>query len=172
MNTAEMANLKLKSLVSYLDTLKTRVDLEDLGDLLRDLDLQLSDVEEFLHFKESCYNRVPVKSSQWYDLLVICWKPGQNSGIHDHGGSSCGFKILNGEAWESVFQNVSGKDGQALAQKSGERHYTLGSLCLAEDNDIHRIENRSETENLVTLHIYSPALQMNSYEEARSENKE
>jgi len=172
MNALEISNLKLTHLISYLDTLETRVNLEDLGDLLKDLDIQLADVKDFLRFKESCYNRVSLKSSRWYDLLVICWKPGQNSGIHDHGGSSCGFKILNGEAWESVFQNVPSSDGQAMARKSGERSYTPGSLCLAEDNDIHRIENRSETENLVTLHIYSPALQMNSYEEARNENIE
>jgi len=166
MNTAEISSLKLNTLVDYLDTLKARVDLKVLGNLLTELDVTLEDVKDFLHFKDTCYQRNTVKSSDWYDLLVICWKPGQTSSIHDHGGSSCGFKILSGVAWESVFESVRQRENDPKAKKSAERKYPLGTLCLAEDNDIHRIENRSESEDLVTLHIYSPALQMNSYEEA------
>ena len=41
--------------------------------------------------------------------------------------------------------------------------YQEGEVCLAEDAAIHRISNESLSDDLVTLHVYSPPLHMNLY---------
>lgn len=160
-------NDKIISLVDYLNTITSRVGLNDLEKVLRSLDITVDDVSEYLVFKDECYQRNMISSGQWYDLLVMCWKPQQHSSIHDHDGSSCGFKILAGVAWESVFKRTNSDDPEcSTVRKTKQRNYSLNTLCLANDSDIHRIENRSSADNLVTLHIYSPPLKMNCFNEA------
>lgn len=91
--------------------------------------------------------------------MLMCWKPGQCSPIHDHAGSSCGFLILEGTAKEVVYEVTQNN----FAKPTHSTHYPQGSICLAHDNDIHHVGNESN-EDLVTLHIYSPPLRMAYYE--------
>lgn len=165
-NTQNVENRKLQKLIQYLDTVQSKIQLEPLGALLASLDVTIEDVSQFTTFDDAGYKRNLVRSSDWYDLLVMCWRPGQCSSIHDHGGSSCGFKILAGEGAESVFERVNPNIQECdLVKKVGDRSYPLNHLCLARDADIHRIENRSASTDLVTLHIYTPPLHMKYYRE-------
>jgi cysteine dioxygenase len=96
-----------------------------------------------------------------YQALILCWRNGQRSPIHDHKGSSCGVKILQGEATETVFTYA--KNGMIIPTVTKE--YPVGMSMGSQDADIHQVSNlAADGECLITLHIYSPPLEvMNVY---------
>ena len=115
-------------------------------------DVNLENLRKFLGYTDDGYQRNVVKKTEHYELVLICWKPGQKTPIHDHKGSDCAFLILEGVSTESVYKNKEGK-----LEVSGIRKYAPGEVCDAEEPDIHMISNDEEI-NLVNLHLYSPPL--------------
>lgn len=160
---------KLAPIISYLNSLRGRADLAQLEKLLHESQVTLSDVASLCKFGDKSYKRNLVSSSVWHDFLVICWKPGQQSPIHDHAGSSCAFKVVSGNASEKRYEKLKSAVVEDLVQQVHITNYATGHICSAQDTEIHKIENNSRSDNLVTLHIYSPPLKMNYFRESESE---
>ena len=152
----------LMAIESYLETLTARADLPILEELLASLRFVPEEFKDVALFHDKHYQRNHISGSDWYDLFLMCWKPGQSSAIHDHAGSSCALKIVSGTATETGY--ALSKPDSPLVIEGAKRRYFSGSLCLAQDGEIHRISNDSPNENLMTIHIYSPPLRMNVYE--------
>ncbi len=149
----------LSPLIAYLDSCENQASLSVLEQLLLKADVSSDTVAKFQKFSDETYTRNSISRSDYYELLLICWKPGQQSQIHDHQGSSCAFKVIEGTATEEVF-TLQPSGGVIL---SAERQYINGHICVAQTSDIHRISNRVSNSNLMTLHIYSPPLSMTTY---------
>jgi cysteine dioxygenase len=145
----------LEPLLRYLDGLRERASLAQLTSVVSRLDLRPEDVAEFIRFSEQGYTRNLVRGGPWYHLLVLCWKNGQRSPIHDHAGSSCCLRVLRGVLTETAF--VFAANGHVKAM--GSRDFLPGSVIASEDSDMHQVSNLQEgTADLVTLHVYSPPL--------------
>src|SRR5882757_8501547 len=97
-----MAN-NLVELFDYLDRLEERAPLADLVGELSELTIDADDLSQHVCFSEKAYARNLVRKGSWYHLLVLCWKNGQRSPIHDHAGSSCGVRVLRGTMTETTF---------------------------------------------------------------------
>ena len=90
-----------------------------------------------------------------YQALILCWRKGQRSPIHDHTGSSCGVRVLEGTATETSFAQTP--DGYVYA--TGSRELPPGAVCGSQDADIHQVSNLQPGDaDLITLHVYSPPL--------------
>ena len=157
-------NNKLTKLIGYLYSQTQKIDMEALTNFLKETELDVIDVADHKHFHEENYRRNLIAHSEWFDMLVVCWRAGQFSQIHDHAGSSCGFKILEGAATERIFKKTSG----TFVKEISTRTYEEGQICSAYDSDVHQIVNNGDG-NLVTLHVYSPPLKMNFYSVAIDE---
>jgi cysteine dioxygenase len=145
----------LDALIEYLDRLDARATLPELVDVLEDTCVSMDDVRQFLHFSPVRYTRNLVRNGNWYNLLVLCWRNGQRSPIHDHVGSSCGMRILQGVAAETWFELAPNGHVWAVETKF---HHT-GSVLGSQDTDKHQISNlQAGAADLVTLHVYSPPL--------------
>ena len=156
---------KLKPLLEYVSRLDGPARLEDLHDLLGKLQLSPEDVEEIAAFDERTYHRNLLLGNEHFQLLLLCWRPGQRSTIHDHAGSACAFRVVQGTATEMRFTLIEGR----YVRKQEVRQLSQGQVCCAADADIHRAVNfGSSGQDLITLHIYSPPLRMNVYEEVLS----
>jgi cysteine dioxygenase len=148
-------NRSLETLYQYLDGLRERASLEDLKSRLARLDISCDDLAEFVRFSDRQYARNLVRGGPWYHALVLCWKNGQRSPIHDHKDSSCGVRVLRGTLTETFFEFAA--NGHIKATHS--RELTAGSVCASQDTDIHQVSNlQAGVADLVTLHIYSPPL--------------
>jgi mannose-6-phosphate isomerase-like protein (cupin superfamily) len=93
--------------------------------------------------------------TEYYELWLLSWQPGQSTGFHDHGGSSGAFVVALGELEE---QTVPGR--YALDKRTVEagRSRTFGP------RHVHRVLNGSPRP-AVSVHAYSPPLpQMRRYE--------
>jgi cysteine dioxygenase len=154
---------KLTALIEYLDSLEGRADLVILERLLGELapTIERSDIEAACVFSQQAYRRNRIAESKWYELLAICWHSGQRTPIHDHVGSSCAFLVVEGVVTETRFERTSA----GVICPTFSHRLEPGTLCAAEDDDIHQVTNAEPPgTDVVTLHIYSPPLhRMNRY---------
>jgi cysteine dioxygenase len=147
----------LRDLIAYLDGLRERAPLDELLALLASVEVEIADLAPHVRFSARGYARNLVREGPWYHLLVLCWKNGQRSPIHDHTGSTCGVRVLRGVATETAFGFVAHGRVQAL----GSRDLGPGSVCGSQDEDLHQVSNLQEGDaDLVTLHVYSPPLRL------------
>ena len=145
---------KLKELFEQLQRGDPRLDLRALVATLRESELNLGDLAPYARFGLFRYRRNPLFTTPALQAMLLCWRPGQESPIHDHRGSACAVKILSGVATETVFElNPTGRTSP-LRQRRFHERTVAGSL----DADIHRIANAEKKLPLVTLHVYSPPL--------------
>ncbi|HEX5854203.1 MAG TPA: cysteine dioxygenase family protein [Thermoanaerobaculia bacterium] len=144
-----------------LDAWRERIPLSDLTRTLADLQITPEDVQPFVKFDDDGYRRNLMHAGPAYQALVLCWRNGQRSPIHDHRGSNCGVRVLHGTALETVFERA--KNRMIYAVRS--REMKPGSICATQDDDIHQVSNlAADGGDLVTLHVYSPSLlQMGTY---------
>ncbi len=157
----------LKTIVDRLVALKRTANIDDLKSILSSVSVSRSDVAAFARFNPLCYSRNPVVATEHFELLCICWKSGQSSLVHDHTGSACGVRVVEGEMTETIFEQADQHSARPLRTKT----YPLGHICGSVDRDIHQISNfQSGGRDLITLHIYSPPLvRMNTYSNAEAE---
>ncbi len=152
---------KLAPLLEHLEGLDGPAELETLRRLLALSGLTRRDLAPHVRFLDEHYARNIVSKSPHYEMVCVCWRPGQATPVHDHRGSSCAFLVVEGEAVEKVYGHAV--DG-ALGPLEGEHVRPTGYICASSEADIHEVRNDGPDE-LITLHIYSPALtQLNIYD--------
>ena len=145
----------LGALLQYLDRLQGQAPLAELTAELAELTVTRRDVADYVRFSDRHYTRNLVKGGEWYQALVLCWKNGQRSPIHDHAGSNCGVRVLRGVLTETLFEFAP--NGHVKA--TGSRDFAPGSVIASRDLDLHQVSNlQAGGADLVTLHVYSPPL--------------
>lgn len=150
-----IATEKLAPLIAYLDGLSSRAPAEQVEARMRDADVSLDDVSEFVRFGERNYLRNLMKDGPWYHLLVMCWRSGQRSPIHNHDRSTCGLRVLAGVVTETSFEVTP----SGLVKAVSSEDLDEGGVVVTQDSLIHQVSNLQEAgQDLVTLHVYSPPL--------------
>jgi len=142
----------INHLVDWLQTFDERIDLDALKSRLDDDSISAGLLADHIHFSDERYSRNLLAYGPQFYALVLCWKPGQASPIHDHKGASCGVRVIEGVATETSFR---WQDKQLV--ENSVTSMQAGEVCGSFDDDIHEIRNNGDS-NLVTLHIYSPYL--------------
>jgi cysteine dioxygenase len=146
---------KLAGLISYLDSLTARADLDVLSTLLKDIHINRADILPACHFGAAGYKRNTISESKWYELLALCWRSGHCTPIHDHHGVSCAFKVIEGTGTEVRFLPTP----SGLICPAATTLMAPGYICAAHDSDIHQVLNtQAPGTDLITLHCYSPPI--------------
>ncbi len=47
------------------------------------------DYTPYIQFDNTKYNRIPLHQTSDYEVILICWKAGQKTPIHDHPEHTC-----------------------------------------------------------------------------------
>lgn len=135
------------------------IEPENLRTILSKFPLSRENIEEHIKFDTDSYTHNIVKTGTCYQALILCWKAGQHSPIHDHAKSVCGILVVDGIATEDRYDN------NLVLESTSE--FEKGKVIVSEGKDIHCISNRTNDE-LITLHIYSPPLfNMRIFEEGK-----
>jgi cysteine dioxygenase len=126
--------------------------------------LEVPDFEMFRYasFRERGYARNIVYRDEMFEILMICWKNGQRSLIHDHGRSLGAVKILQGVLTESLFAVAP----NGMIKPTSSEDYQTGEIQLETESTIHQVSNLQPLSlPTISLHIYTPPLeQMNIYQ--------
>jgi cysteine dioxygenase len=149
------------SLFNDLNQYNERIPLDALIRRVAQTDIALDDIMPYAQFDPKRYRRNLMHEGPAYQALILCWRGGQRSPIHDHTGSSCCVKVLQGVMTETIFERK--RNGMIYATRSTEQR--AGETIGSQDADIHQVSNLQEDGSpLITLHIYSPPLlTMNVY---------
>ena len=158
----------LSELVERLKRMGGPPAFEELNALLGGVEVTAEELRPHVSFKEGTYARHRVHLGEYAELLVLCWRPGQRTPIHDHAGSYGAVKVLRGVMWETLFEM---EGGSGLAYKSS-REWAPGHVTGADVPDIHQLGNPDVSgQDLVTLHLYAPPLtSLNVYKVGRKES--
>jgi cysteine dioxygenase len=145
----------LNDLIRYLDALEAPPPLAVLTQKLAELEVDWPAVEPHVHYSARTYRRNLVKAGRHFNLLVLCWKNGQRSPIHDHQGSSCAVRVLKGTMTETLFEFAP----NGLVVPISSHDVPVGGIVGSVDSDMHQVSNLQAGEaDLITLHVYSPPL--------------
>lgn len=145
----------LDDLCAYLDKLEARAPLAELTARLAQLTINPAELAPYLRYSSESYSRNLIRAGRMYNLLLLCWKNGQRSPIHDHKGSSCAVRIIEGVATETLFDFAPNGHVKPIMSRDAIPGVTLGS----QDTDIHQVSNlQADGKNLISMHIYSPPL--------------
>lgn len=143
-----------------LDRIKNRLPLGTLRSWCQQTPLAYEDFADYVRFHPDRYQRNLVHSGPTYHVLLLCWRSGQRSPIHDHEGSACLVKVLRGQATETRFARAA----NGMIYPVGSRTLAEGNITFSADAEVHQVSNLQAEEDLVTLHVYSPPLRyMNVY---------
>ena len=147
--------MKVPQFLEALDQHPDALKLEEIKSLLDQLELDEEFIRQYVHFDDGTYRRNLLHRCDNFEALVLCFEAGQRTPIHDHAGSACGVRVIEGVGTETIFDMTI--DGWLFA--TGSQQLPQGGVVGSNDMDIHQLSNlQPEGRRMVTLHIYSPPL--------------
>ncbi len=139
--------------VILAEELRRGRDIARMGRILSSLRFNPKEFQRYAHFCSGKYTRNLVGYSGGFTLLMLCWDRGQESPIHDHAGSSCFMKILEGELHEVRYdaRNPSKLNLKTITQLREEE-----VAYIDDTQGVHKMVNPSAEKGAISLHIYIP----------------
>jgi cysteine dioxygenase len=146
------------NLVSAIDELKHRakeMKLPDLRRFISSLKVERREIERHIAFTEERYARNLIYKCPDFECLVLCWRPGQRSPIHDHANSICTVYTVEGLLSADNYRKTA--NGHIRADYSAD--FGPGSVLSIQTTEIHQVSNLQDSANLISLHFYLGPLQ-------------
>ena len=83
----------LGSLIREVESQTSSPTLEQIYDWLETAEVSAEELAPYIGYKEGNYWRHLVCRNEFVEMLVLCWRPGQRTPIHDHNGSHGGVRV-------------------------------------------------------------------------------
>ncbi len=147
--------MNLKETVEELRVRAAAMELLDLRRLIGDLRPGPDEVEPFVHFSDDKYSRNLVSRTDDFEVLILCWKPGQRSPLHDHADSLCSVYIYDGiMSADNYLRTPAGHLRPDYSEEGNP-----GVVMSIQKEEIHQVSNLDEDRNLVSVHFYLAPLE-------------
>ena len=147
--------LSFQELVRRLTEQTAPPALDLLNSWLANVEIHPEDLQPYVGFKDGNYWRHRVCRNDAVEMLVLCWRPGHKTPIHDHNGSHGVVRVHAGLLAETIFKY---NEIEGLSYESG-RQCQVGEVTGAGVPDIHRLGNPEDSgQDLITIHVYAPPL--------------
>lgn len=156
----DSSTINLEQFIAQMRSHQTQLALPEIQKLLSSLRLSESELRPFRHFSKQAYQRNLIARSETFELLLLCFEAGQRTPIHDHAGSACGVKVIEGTATETMFDKSV--DNWLFA--TGSHELAQSGVVGSTDMDIHQLSNlQPDNRRLVTLHVYISSSWLNRF---------
>ena len=140
----------LMKLTRELDSLKD-IDNQLVSEIVTDSKLEASDFASYLNFEHpstESYGRNLILDNGKYKILLMSWRPGDFTAIHNHGYTEWGCVVFFGEATHRLYSVDNGE--LKLQQSDVFGPGQNASVC----GDLTHMMGNAGKENFTTLHIY------------------
>src|SRR5215468_9641361 len=113
----------------------------------------------YLTWNRQHYTRNLIDRTRLYELIAICWEPGQVSSVHNHRDQNCWMAVpigrLQVENYKVIAQDVDA--GKCRLEPSTTCEMNSANPCAVDPLEpVHRVLNLREfNERAVSLHVYS-----------------
>ena len=124
---------------------------ESVHEVVSECDIGVEDLKDWIDYEypvSDSYGRKMVHDGGFFEVMVMCWRPGDYSAIHDHGKAEFGAVKIFGDAEHASFE----LDNQKFTTISRER-IKSGTTLKVTPALIHQMGNPGE-KNFSSLHIY------------------
>ena len=142
--------MTLRGTLEELNHSASGMRLPDLRRLIENLKPDPKEVKPYIHFTENRYARNLIQKTPDYEALVLCWRPGQRSPIHDHGNSLCAVYMLEGTVSADNYRRTS--SGHLRPDYSED--LGPGGVLTIQTTEIHQVSNLHDSAALISLHFY------------------
>jgi len=140
------------------------VDTDRVKGLLQTYKSNPNDWKKYVFFDPHRYTRNLIDNGNGkFNLFALCWSEGQGSAIHSHSDAHCFVKVLHGTLQETIFEwpsqdssLPSAEEVQPMQQTGIYSYGQNGVTYINDDIGLHRMENPSNSEGTVSLHLYTP----------------
>src|SRR5436305_2423266 len=129
--------MNLMTAIGELTHKAREMKLPDLRRFISNLKLEREEIEPYLHFTENRYARNLVYKTPDFECLVLCWRPGQRSPIHDHGESICTVYTASGTLSADNYR----KTAAGHIRPDYSEYFTPGSVLSIQTTEIHPVSN-------------------------------
>lgn len=153
----------LPELIQELD----EAEEQEYGRILSDLDCEAIGWDDYSIYASDKYARVCLKECPEYELLLLCWEPGQETPIHGHDDQKCWVRIVEG-TFSEILYDFDESSGEMKFLKKGKPG--KGEMTYMQDSmGYHSLKNDSSLRAL-SLHLYAkPILSCEVYDEDNNE---
>lgn len=121
--------------------------------------VDVSTLSPYLYFCEHHYTRNLVRKTALFELIAICWDPGQKSPIHNHRDQNCWMAMAYGKLQVHNFRLVSKDPARAFCELASSGQFILEMKSPMEVDPaepIHQVLNLPSFDSrAVSLHVYS-----------------
>jgi cysteine dioxygenase len=131
---------------------------EDVHRVVSRLRIDPRELERYKNWSDERHTRTRFYEGERFEILVLCWKPGQWSPIHDHANSICTMYVLEGRAVTTMYRVDTIACRKLLVEDATT---VLGptNVTTVFGGDIHRVGNPADSDGgLVTIHVYLPPI--------------
>ena len=142
--------MSVKNLVKTLESLEEFTP-ESVHEVVSECDIGVEDLKNWIDYDypvSDSYGRKMVHDGGFFEVMVMCWRPGDYSAIHDHGKAEFGAVKLFGDAEHASFELEGGR----LTTIARERNES-GTTLKVTASLIHQMGNPGE-KNFFSLHVY------------------
>ena len=113
----------------------------------------------YLIFDPTRYTRNLVYRCTRFELLALCWEPGQKSAIHNHAGQQCWMLVPVGRLINQNYRVLEIDEARQTCRLAEASRFVIDPDHPAHvdpEEPIHRVENPAEDAGrAVSLHFYS-----------------
>ena len=122
----------------------------EVSSLIQNSQFSEENIEQYSYFSKDCYTRNKIYKDKNFEVLLLCWLPGQMAPIHGHEGEKCWFKVIKGDLQINNYSIIS----ESPLKLKFEKTINASAGYLDGPADVHSIKNCSNRQ-VKTLHIYA-----------------
>ena len=149
------AGSPLAALAAQINELTQTPGLADVKRWFSELLIRRHDYECHRLFTPRKYARNLIARSEFAELLLLCWRSGHRTPIHDHGGSIGVVMVCEGLLTETMYERAP----TGRVKPHNTHRWSPAAITGADVPDIHQLLNLEPAgRDLVTLHCYAPPL--------------
>ncbi|MBL7982345.1 MAG: cysteine dioxygenase family protein [Flavobacteriales bacterium] len=138
-------------------------------EILDRIAIPVEDFTPYCRWHDKHYTRNCITRTSDFELLVICYEPGQRTSIHDYSTEEAWVHPLAGAVVEERFEFMP---GQPLKQVSSAKMDPGSFSYLHNGRGIHRYINSGQS-RAITLNLYAkPLIKWKVYDEGSGETQE
>lgn len=128
-------------------------------EVLRECPVDIESLGPYLFFRGEKYTRNLILRTELFELLALCWEPGQRSTIHNHRGQRCWMAIARGKMQVQNFRLVRHDAASGFCELEPTHNFIIDAERPCEvdsEEPIHLVANLGTfSSRAVTLHVYS-----------------
>lgn len=148
--------LKLRSISEFIAGLMTIPEEAftqgHVLDYIRRHPIDPDSLTPYIYFSAQRYTRNLIYRDPLFEVIALCWSPGQYSAVHDHADQRCWMSVPIGELSVQNFRPIPGNPDR-LEMGS---HYVINADnagAITEEEPIHTVRNGKGV--TVSVHVYS-----------------